>query len=80
MDAEFVEKYDKLSDMKAGQSAVSKDREKFFVCGYVYDTLKKQNVATILEVNNLRDQYSENRDMTQPVKILKSGDKFVCKA
>lgn len=78
MNVEFIEKYVKLSDMKEGDTATSKDRSSFFVCGYHYDTLKKQNVRIILDLNNLHDQYTEKRDMNQPVKILKSGDKFVC--
>lgn len=27
MDAEFIEKYDKLSDMKSGDTAISKDQD-----------------------------------------------------
>ena len=79
MHVDFVEKYVPLSAMKPGDTATSKDRESFFVCGHHYDTLKKQNVTIILDVNNLHDQYTEKRDMSQPVKILKLGDKFVCK-
>lgn len=78
MNVEFIEKYDKLSDMGEGDTATSKDRKSFFVCGHHYDTLKKQNVRVILDLNNLFDQYTEKRDMNQPVKILKSGDKFLC--
>lgn len=79
MDVEFIEKYDKLSDMREGDVATSKDRTSFFVCGYHYDTLKKQNVRIILDLNGLFNQYTENRDMNQPIKILKGGDGFVCK-
>ncbi|GEM_PF-6873305 len=78
MDVEFIEKYEKLSDMKPGDTATSKDRKSFFVCGLQYDTLKKQNVKVILDLNNLCDQYTERRNMNQPVQILKSGDKFLC--
>ena len=78
MNIEFLEKYSKLSDMKAGDTATSKDRESFFACGYHYDTLKKQNVLVIFDLNNLYDQYTERRNLDQPVKILKSGDKFIC--
>jgi hypothetical protein len=74
----FVETYDKLSDMNAGETATSKDRESFFVCGYYYDEAQKQNVKVILDLNNLYDQYTERRNMSQPVKILKAGDKFIC--
>jgi len=79
MNVEFIEKYQPLSEMKEGDTATSKDRESFFVCGYHYDTLKKQNVKVIMDLNHLSNQYSEKRDMNQPVKILKPGDKFVCK-
>ena len=78
MNTEFLEKYSKLSDMTLGDVAVSKDRESFFICGYHYDTLKKKNVLVIMDMNKLYDQYTENRDMSQPVTILKQGDKFVC--
>ena len=78
MNTEFIEKYSKLSDMTPGDSAASKDRRKFFVCGNIYDTIKKKDVPVILELNNLWDQNTEKRDMSQPVKILKCGDKFVC--
>ncbi len=78
MDVQFIEKYEMLSDMKEGDTATSKDRTNFFVCGYHYDTLKKKNVRVILDLNNLFDQYTENRDMSQPIKILKRGDNFVC--
>lgn len=79
MNVNFIEKYDKLSDMTVGDTATSKDRKNFFVCGYHYDILKKQNVRVIMDLNHLHDQYSEDRDMNQPVKILKGGDQFVCK-
>ncbi len=79
MNVEFIEKYVKLSDIQTGETAVSKDRESFFVCGHHYDTLKQQNVLVILDLNDLYNQYPDKRDMSQPVKILKSGDQFVCK-
>jgi len=79
MNIEFIEKYVKLSDMKAGDIATSKDRNSFFVCGYHYDNLKQQNVKVILDINNLYNQYTDGEDLTQPIKILKSGDQFICK-
>ena len=79
MNIEFIEKYVKLSDMKPGDTATSKDRNSFFVCGHHYDSLKRQNVPVILDLNNLHDQYTDNRDLSEPIKILKSGDQFVCK-
>ena len=42
MDVNFIENYQKLDDMSAGDTATSKDRESFFVCGLMYDTLKKE--------------------------------------
>ena len=78
MEVVFHEKYVKLSDMKAGDVATSKDRAKFFVCGYHYCLFKKANIKVIHDVNNLHDQYTEKRDLTQPVKILKAGDNFTC--
>jgi len=78
MHIEFIEKYVKLSDMKAGDTATSKDRESFFVCGYHYNFIAKQNELVIFDLNNLSDQYTENRNLDQPVKILKPGDKFIC--
>ncbi len=78
MNIEFIEKYDQLSDMKEGDTATSKDRTKFFVCGHHYDTLRKMNVKVILDLNNLFDQYTDKRSMSQPVKILGRGDRFIC--
>lgn len=78
MKAEFKEVYSKLSDMKPGDVAVSKDRECFFVCGYAHDRIKGGNMMIVLEVNDLSNQYPDTRDMSQPVKILRRGDKFVC--
>lgn len=79
MKVEFVEKYAKLSDMKAGDTAVSKDRNEFFVCGYHYDTTRKCNVLVILNVNDLSNQYVDTVNISQAVKILEAGDTFVCK-
>lgn len=78
MNIKFTEKYEKLSDMKPGDTATSKDRSKFFVCGLHFDTDQQTNLQVILDLNDLGNQYSEKRDMGQPVKILKSGDKFIC--
>lgn len=78
MEVTFVEKYNKLSDMEEGQVAVSKNREEFFVCGHHYCKTLKCNKKIILNVNKLWDQCTEKIDMEQPVKILKSGDKFIC--
>jgi len=80
MDVQFHEKYVPLSDMTAGQTAVSKDREAFFVCGWHMDALARKNKLVIHDMNNLHNQYTEKRDMSQPVKILKAGDKFTCSA
>ena len=78
MEVQFVEKYKKLSDMEEGQVAVSKNREEFFVCGHHYCKTLKLNKKIILNVNKLWNQYTEKIYIYQPVKILTSGDKFVC--
>ncbi|PHR58768.1 MAG: hypothetical protein COA47_10205 [Robiginitomaculum sp.] len=78
MHTEFQEKYTRLGDMVPGDIAVSKDRKCFFVCSYHYNFLKKGNEYAITDVNNLYNQSPDNRDMNQPVKILKQGDKFTC--
>lgn len=78
MKAEFKEAYNKLSDMKPGDIAVSKDRETFFVCGWRHSANLNDNVSVILEVNQINNQYPDKRDMSQPVRILQYGDKFVC--
>ena len=80
MHVEFVEKYVSLGDMEIGDTATSKDRNEFYVCGYHYDSLKKQNVKVIMNLNKLNDQYTDNRNLDTPVKILESGDLFKCKA
>lgn len=78
MECQFIETYTKLGDMEEGEVAVSKNREEFFVCGHHYCTTLKLNKKVILNINKLWDQYTEKIDMEQPVKILKSGDKFIC--
>ena len=78
MNVEFIEKYTKLCDLSEGQTAVSKDRTKFFVCGLCYCQFKKKNVRVILNMNKLYDQYSDDWDMNQPVKVLGGDDKFLC--
>lgn len=78
MDIEFVEKYKKLSDLQPGQCATSKDRKSFFVCGYYHCSFMKKNIPVIHDLNALYHQYPEKRDMNQPIKILGSGDKFIC--
>ncbi|MCK5027856.1 MAG: hypothetical protein KAS07_05550, partial [Candidatus Pacebacteria bacterium] len=65
MEAEFIEKYDKLSDMGLGDIAVSKDRERFFVCGRIA-TEEKKEIKVILDINNLWGRYGE-WDMEQPI-------------
>jgi uncharacterized Fe-S cluster-containing MiaB family protein len=77
MNAEFIESYNQLSDLKPGDVAVSKDRERCFVCGYHIDAESGLNVEVILEVNHLYNQYTDKRDNSQPVKILGTGDKFI---
>jgi len=78
MEVLFVEKYTKLRDIKEGQVAVSKGRGEFFVCGHHYCLDSKENKKVILNVNHLWNQYTEQMDLDQLVKILERGDKFVC--
>lgn len=78
MNVEFFENYCKLSELKPGDTAVSKDRTKFFVCGYFFDRNTNANKPAILDMNDLSNQYTDSRDMSQPVHKPKSGDKFVC--
>jgi hypothetical protein len=78
MNITLNEKYVRLSSIQVGETATSKDRESFFVCGLYYDELEKNNVKVIIDMNNLCNQYSDARDTDQLVKILKSGDRFTC--
>ncbi len=75
METEFVEKYQQLKDMVPGDIAVSKDRNKFYICGFhmVYNN----NKPLILDLNNLTNQYTDKRDMNELIRMLKPGDKFV---
>jgi len=79
MEVEFKESYTKLSDMKPGDCAVSKDRKKFFVCGFNWDEVSQQKYVVILEMGNLEDYNIADRDEDQPVTFLKPGDRFECK-
>lgn len=74
METIFIEEYQKLSDMKPGDMAVSKNRESFFVCGNYFTT---ENLPVIFDLNDLANQYTDKRDMDQPIKILTHGDRFV---
>lgn len=74
MNVNFIEEYIELSEIREGQSAVSKDRESFFVCGYRYDSSRRARVKTILDLNNLLS--AEDINMNQQVRILKAGDQF----
>lgn len=77
MEAKFIEKYSLLKEMQPGDIAVSKDRKKFFVCGQYYDKEKKENIKNILNLNDLRDQYSDSWNMNTDIRLLKIGDKIV---
>lgn len=48
------------------------------MCGYQYDTEKKKNIKIILDLNHLSYQYTDRIDMSQPIKFLRKGDKFIC--
>ena len=78
MKVEFIEKYTKLSDLKPGQVAVSKNRNRFFVCGHYFCNFKKENISVVLDINALHDQYPDRWDMDQLVKVLDYDDAFLC--
>lgn len=75
MKSVFSENYQTLADMKAGDVAVSKDRAHVYVCGnhFVEETAKSELV--ILDMNDLFYE-SQKRDMSEKIKILKTGDRF----
>jgi hypothetical protein len=75
MKSTFIESYQTLGEMKAGDVAVSKDRAHVYVCGNHYNPETKVSSQTILDLNELSYE-SEERDMTTKIKILKLGDKF----
>ena len=77
MDAEFIEKYGRLSEMRSGDMAISKDRSQVFVCGTWSPDKDKGNQLVVLDLKRLSYQYSYDRDMTQLVKILQRGDQIV---
>jgi len=77
MDAEFIEKYDRLSQMRAGDIAISKDRSQVFVCGAWSPDKKEGNQLVVLDLKRLSYQYSYDRDMTQLVRKLQKGDQIV---
>lgn len=76
MEAQYIECYDKLSSMKPGDIAVSRDRESIFICGHHYNKLKKDDEKVILNLNKLYDQYSDSWNLDQPIRKLKKGDVF----
>lgn len=76
MKSQLIEKYQILKDMKPGDVAVSKDRKKVYVCTHHYNFLKKDNERIIINMNDLYEQCSDHRIMTEPIKILRTGDKF----
>jgi hypothetical protein len=77
MEAEYCESYVTLSSLKAGDVAVSKHRDKLFVCSYIWNKDAEKNELAIFDINNMADQYSDKRDMSQPVKKLDCDDKFI---
>lgn len=83
MKAEFIEKYIALEEMQPGDVAVSKDRKSVYVCGRFAATFldgEKGYPAVynvVLDLNNLYDQYIDQRDVKKQVKLLKSGDRIL---
>jgi hypothetical protein len=78
MDAQYLESYNKLSDLHPGQLAASKDRKSLYLCVWVPALHgAKDSYKAIIDLTNPTDQYVYNINMDQPVKILSTGDKFV---
>ena len=78
MDAEYIEKYERLSSLKPGRLAVSMDRKNLYLCLFVPKPGGvKDSFCTVVDLNDPTRQYVYDIDMNQQVKILPRGDKFV---
>lgn len=73
--AEFVEKHDRISDMRPGDIAVSLDRKRLFVCAYLPD--KNSNAYTFFDLKKLDDWYLHRVTPDTPLRLLAKGDKFI---
>lgn len=77
MDAEYIEKYDMLKDLKPGEVAVSANREKLFVCVWVPNADNTDSHRAVFDLNDPYNQYGFKQNMNQKIKKLERGDKFV---
>ncbi len=77
MEAEYIEKYDKLRDLQPGQVAVSANREKLFICVWAPNQGRSDSHKTIFDLRDPTNQYVFHQDMNQPIKKLERGDKFI---
>jgi hypothetical protein len=66
-----------LSEMKIGQIARGLDDKSIFVCGYYRDNENKENRICILDMLKMDDQYTDNRNESQRVILLKPTDKVL---
>lgn len=76
MNAEYQERYNKLSELRPGQIAVSKDRKSIFLCGRGKTASGWNSDLTVLDLNSMETEHAGQFDMDQPVRKLKKGDKF----
>ena len=77
-DAEYIEKFDHVGDMKPGDVAVTIDRERLLVCAYLPD--KNSNGTVIIDLKDLQDQYLHNLKPKDRIRFLAKGDKYVVTA
>jgi hypothetical protein len=75
MEVEVIEKYDKLRDLRPGQMAVSKDRQKVFACAHVM--IRGNPMPQVFELTDLRSQYPDKIDKEQPVRVLGEGERIL---
>jgi hypothetical protein len=74
--AEFLERCNKLSDMKPGDVAVTIDRERLLVCAYANDA--HSNDFIVIDLKNLQDQYlHESLSPKTRIRFLVEGDQYV---
>lgn len=74
MHVRFIERVIKLSDMKPGQFAVSRNRQTVFACGNVWNKTAQRNEQVIMNLTDLSSQYSDKTDMGQAVTLISSAN------
>lgn len=77
MEAKYIEKYDTIADMKAGDVAVSKDRSQLFICIYVSNDNHDDSHLAVIDLNDPYNQYVNKLDTKTKIKKLERGDRFV---